>query len=101
MKARIRWKTREEGGREAPPVDANFHHYRRQVWFTDSPEPHGSGKEEWDLHLEPDVSLSEEYVWIAEVRFITDEGRKGELRPGREFELYDGWQCVATGILIG
>jgi hypothetical protein len=101
MKARIRWKTREEGGREAPPIGARIPHYIRQVRFTDSPEPHGAGKGEYDLILEPDASLSEEYVWIAEVRFVTDEGRKGELRPGRGFELYDGWQCVATGTLIG
>lgn len=100
MKAEIHWKTREESGLDAPPIGASIHHYIRQMRFADSPYPHGAGEVEYDLVLEPDASLSEEYAWIAEVHFVTDEGRKGELRPGREFELYDGWRCVATGILI-
>jgi hypothetical protein len=98
MKAQIRWKTPEEGGRKTPPYPwVGPSRYAPHMRFCDDPEPWGK----WALLIETAPSSSEERVWITEVRYVFDNAPRDELRPGREFELYEGGRCVATGILIG
>ncbi|HWE40591.1 MAG TPA: hypothetical protein VG406_28850 [Isosphaeraceae bacterium] len=37
--------------------------------------------------------------WFAEVYFLFDDAPHELLRPGNEFELYEGKTCVARGVI--
>lgn len=98
LQARIIWKTKEEGGRSRPPAGVGKPPYATLVRFIDSggpwPPPNA-----WSLVVEKIESQSDEYHWVANVRFLVDDAPMGELRANREFELYEGGKCVATGVL--
>ena len=100
MRAKIHWNTREEGGRTRPPAGVGQPPYATIVRFKDSTEPRPAPVE-WSLVVEKASELSNEYDWVANVRFLVNEAPMNELRVGREFELFEGWKCVATGVLIG
>lgn len=100
MRARISWKRREEGGRRIPPNDAGTPPYAAIVYFPDSGKS-SPPTNSWSLVVEKVEAESTEYEWLADVHFLVDEAPHDELRPLREFELYEGKRCVATGILLG
>jgi len=52
------------------------------------------------LVVEKIQTQSDEYEWIANIRFLVDEAPHDELCPNREFELYEGAKCVATGVIL-
>ena len=99
MEARIRWKTKEEGGRARPPAGAGSPPYATVVRFKDSDEP-WPPPNAWSLVIEKVESQSDEYNWNANVRYLVDDAPHDELRVDREFELYEGGKCVATGVLV-
>jgi hypothetical protein len=99
MQARIRWKTREAGGRKSPPAGVGQPPYATVVRFKDTMEP-WPPPIAWSLVIEKVPPLSGEYDWVANVRFLVNEAPVNELRPNREFELYEGARCVATGVLL-
>ena len=100
MHARITWKRREDGGRTIPPNDAGTPPCAAIVYFPDSSESWPPSVI-WSLVVENVEAESTEYEWLADVHFLVDEAPHDELRPLREFELYEGKRCVATGILLG
>ena len=100
MKARIHWKAREQGGRRKPPAGIGKPAYASVVRFKDTAEP-WPPPVAWSLVVEKIEALSHEYDWVANVHFLVDEAPLTELRVRREFELYEGARCVATGVLIG
>lgn len=103
MRARISWKRREEGGRRIPPNDAGTagtRPYAAVIEFPDSSGPWPPSCS-WSLVVDKIESESSDYEWIADVYYLVDEAPHDELRPLREFELYEGKRCVATGILLG
>ena len=99
MHARITWKRHEDGGRKAPPAGVGTPPYSTVIRFCDSGEP-WPPPNAWSLVIEKIDSQSDEYEWIANVRYLVDEAPHCELRPLREFELYEGNKCVATGVII-
>jgi hypothetical protein len=99
MKARIHWKTKEEGGRSQPPIGVGNPYYA-VVRFKDTTGP-WPPPVAWSLVVEKIVELSTEYDWVADVHFLVKEAPATDLRPGREFELYEGKRCAATGVLVG
>jgi len=99
MKARIHWKTREEGGRCKPPAGVGQPSYAAVVRFKDAAEP-WPPPAAWSLVIERYETVSTEYDRVADVHFLVDEAPVAELRVNREFELYEGRKCVATGVLI-
>jgi hypothetical protein len=74
--------------------------YATVIRFKDANEP-WPPPNAWSLVVEKLSELSNEYDWVANVRFLVTEAPVEELRVGREFELFEGARCVATGILIG
>lgn len=100
MKARIHWKTREEGGRRNLPAGVGQPPYATVVRFKDAAEP-WPPLVAWSLVIEKIAIMSCEYDWLADVHFQVGEAPAAELRVQREFELYEGGRCVATGVLIG
>jgi len=101
MKAKIRWKTKEEGGRKAPPAgcaEAGVHPYTTMMNFRDPPDATPQ-EVDWSLVVE-EVEILHEYEWIADVYFLVKEAPAAELQPGRKFALYEGWRCVATGVVL-
>jgi hypothetical protein len=44
--------------------------------------------------------LSQTNDWVANIRFLVSEAPAAELRPDREFELFEGAKCVATGVTV-
>lgn len=99
MQARIRWKTKESGGRSKPPTGVGSPPYATVVRFRDTEEPWPPANA-WSLVVEKIQTQSDEYEWIANIRFLVDEAPHDELCPNREFELYEGAKCVATGVIL-
>lgn len=99
MKAKIHWRTREEGGRRNLPAGVGQPPYATVVRFKDSTEP-WPPPVAWSLVVEKIEAISHEYDWVANVHFLVEEAPAEELRVRREFALYEGGRCVATGILI-
>ena len=99
MKARIHWKTKTDGGRSKPPAGVGSPPYATVVRFTDTEEP-WPPQNAWSLVIEKVESESDEYDWVANVRYLVDEAPHDDLNADREFELFEGAKCVATGVLL-
>ena len=99
MRARITWKRQQEGGRTKPPAGIGTPPYATVVRVRDSDEPWPPANA-WSLVVDKIESESGDHEWIANVRFLVDGAPHYELRPLREFELYEGRKCVATGVLL-
>ncbi|HEX4123889.1 MAG TPA: hypothetical protein VHY37_04120 [Tepidisphaeraceae bacterium] len=98
MRARIHWKTKVEGGRNRPPSGHGLTPYTTEIRFK---EPAWPPTEAWSLVVEKIPELSSEYDWVANVQFLAKQAPENELRSNREFELYEGKKCVATGVTVG
>lgn len=93
MEAYLQWRKLDEGGRQSPPPGPKYSTVARfesqkESWL----------KEAWSLVIEfaetPDASLSHR----VRVSFLAD-GPEELLRPGSVFELMEGHQSVAKGIV--
>lgn len=100
MRARVIWRSKEEGGRTKPPLGEGAPPYATVVRFLDinEPWPHDNV---WSLVVEKIEAPDDEKEWVANVHFLMPEAPADALRPDRAFELYEGGKCVATGILLG
>jgi hypothetical protein len=82
-----------------PPAGIGIPPYATVVRFLDSndswPPPIA-----WSLVIEKLASVSNEHEWLAEIRYLVDGAPHSEIRPDREFELYEGAKCVALGIVL-
>ena len=67
--------------------------------FKDTEEP-WPPPNAWSLVIEKIESESDDYRWLANVRYLAAEAPHHELRQDREFELYEGSKCVATGVMV-
>ncbi len=92
-RAVIQWVAWEEGGRTAPPSGSR---YSAPVRFMGAREP-WPPKEGWDLVVDMVQSLGGPHRWLADVHFRVEEAPHQNLVDGAEFELYEGWRCVARG----
>jgi len=99
MRARIQWKRAEEGGRVKPPAGVGSPPYATVARFLDSDEA-WPPENAWSLVIERIEEASAEYEWLAEVRYLVADAPHEELRPEREFELYEGGKCVAIGRIL-
>ena len=99
MRAKVHWKTKAEGGRLKPPAGVGNPPYATVVRFTDSDEA-WPPENAWSLVIEKIESESDEYDWVADVRYLVKEAPHDELRANRQFELYEGGRLVATGVLL-
>jgi hypothetical protein len=100
MRAVVDWIPKDQGGRNRPPTGLSSPPYSTAVRFADAEEPWPPPMA-WSLVVERDEALSEPCRWIADVHFLVDEAPQDSLRPGREFELYEGNRCVARGKILG
>lgn len=98
MLAKIVWKTKEQGGRSKPPAGVGEPAYSTVVRYTDSQEP-WPPPISWSLVVEKIESQSDEYNWVANVRYLMEVAPHSELQVGREFDLYEGGRHVAHGVL--
>lgn len=93
VEANLRWRSPEEGGRQLPPHGPMYSTVARFERLKES-----WSKEAWSLVVEfmeqPDASLSHR----VRVRFLAD-GPRDLLQPGSRFELMEGHQSVAEGII--
>lgn len=98
MRAKIHWKTKEEGGRSALPLGTGSPPYATIVRFTNSNES-WPPENAWSLVVEK-IDEPEPFVWLADVRFLMPKAPHECLKQGRTFELYEGSKCVASGQMI-
>jgi hypothetical protein len=93
VEANLQWRKPEEGGRQSPPRGPKYSSVAR---FEGQEEPWQ--KEAWSLVIEfaepPDTALAHR----VRVSFLAD-GPEELLRPGSVFELMEGRQSVAKGIV--
>jgi len=99
MRAIITWLTKEQGGRLRPPVGVGLPPYATVVRFVDCEEA-WPPRIAWSLVVEKEEALSQEYIWLANVRYLVKEAPHESLTPGREFELFEGNRLVARGRLV-
>lgn len=100
IRAVVDWIPKDQGGRTRPPAGVGTPPYASVVRFTDVEEA-WPPPVAWSLVVEKDEALSEPLRWVADVRFLVDEAPHDSLRPGREFDLYEGGKCVAHGRILG
>ena len=98
MQAKVRWRSQADGGRSRLPCGEGAPPYLAVVRFVDSVDSWPPA-EAWSLVVERVSPDSHDRDWVANVYFLAPDAPHGDLRPGREFELYEGPKCVATGIL--
>jgi hypothetical protein len=92
MKALIRWLTREEGGRERPPVGPTYSTVARFSKLYDRwPD------EAWSVVLDIAEPADENNRMLAGIRMLVEDAPAELLVSGSEFELYEGRKCVARG----
>lgn len=96
MNGRIHWMTKQEGGRSKPPAGVGQPPYATIVRSTDTSDP-WPPPVAWSLAVEKIWDASNEYNWIANVRFLVDDAPASELRANRKFELFEGNKRVALG----
>jgi len=99
MRARVQWKLREEGGRTSPPAGVGEPPYAPTVRLLSPAEP-WPGPVTWSLVVEKISSANDGLEWLANVYYLVDKAPSHELYAGREFELYEGGRCVATGTIV-
>lgn len=99
MRAHIYWKPKSDGGRSKPPTGVGLPSYATVVRFTDTGDP-WPPENAWSLVIEKIASESDEFEWLANVRYLVDEAPHHELKPHRQFELYEGGKLVATGVIL-
>jgi len=99
-RAVVDWIPWDQGGRKQPPAGVGAPPYVSVVRFADAKEP-WPPPVAWSLVVEKDEMSSEPLRWIADVRFLVDEAPHEALRPGREFDLYEGSKRVAHGRILG
>ena len=101
-RAEILWGTLAETGRKAPPSGSAPHPYSAPVRFSDVSEP-WPGATVWSLVVEradTAETSADPLRWIADIYFLFPDAPHDELRPGRQFELYEGRRCVARGKIL-
>lgn len=93
--ASLRWRTLEDGGRQSPPGGPKYSTVAR---FEKQKE--SWPREAWSVFVEfiepPNSALSHR----VNIRFLAD-GPEELLEPGSVFELMEGRQSVADGIITG
>ena len=99
MRARITWRRPEEGGRKVPPAGVGSPPYFTVVRFVDSDDSQPP-ENAWSLVIEKVESQSTEHEWLAEIRYLVEDAPRDEIRPNRQFELYEGAKRVATGVVV-
>jgi len=99
MRARVVWRSKEEGGRATPPLGEGAPPYATIVRFLDINEPWPQDVV-WTLVVEKIESSTDGREWLANVRFLVPHAPAEALRADRAFELYEGAKCVAAGVLL-
>jgi len=101
MRAVIDWIPNDQGGRREPPSGIGEPPYSPIVRFPDGSWP---PEVAWSLavrKVQESGGPRGGVRWVADVDFRVHEGPSGDLREGREFELYEGKTCVARGKFVG
>jgi hypothetical protein len=93
VRARVCWLTREEGGREEPPPPGTRH--CPLIFLKEAP----AGCRTWSA----DVlcgDLDADLCGLVELSLLVPQAPHQYLRPGNEFELYEGARLVARGRVL-
>ena len=95
VKARIRWQSPSEGGRNLPPCGPKYSTVAR------FPEDEANWPDKvWSLVLEWQTTQTPEWEMVADVHFLVSEAPQELLHEGAVFKLYEGHKCVAVGEVI-
>ncbi|MDR0861954.1 MAG: hypothetical protein LBN30_04155 [Oscillospiraceae bacterium] len=94
VKARIRWLTKEEGGRQHQILPGT--RYGPLIFFKDYVYPRG---ETWssDIYTE---KIDENNESVIRLSFLVEWAPFELMTVGREFGLYEGAQLVAEGVIL-
>ena len=95
FEAKLRWLKPEEGGRLCPPVGPKYvtvvrFESKKQEWLIEA----------WSLIVEFKSSPNNELEHHVDVSFLVPEGPNELLVKGSAFELMEGAQTVAKGVII-
>jgi superfamily II DNA or RNA helicase len=95
VRAKIKWRSPEEGGRSAPPPGPRYSTVARFV-------QQGSNWREnaWSLVLQFVEDPDQQGSHTANVKYLSDDGPQDWLTSGSRFELWEGSKVVASGEVI-
>lgn len=96
MKARIHWLAESEGGRKCPLPNGS--RYITVARFEDEKEKYP--EEAWSLVIENIETLDIDGLTVGDVRFLVDDAPNYLLREGGVFELFEGRNMVARGLIL-
>ena len=91
VNAIIRWICRENGGRVHPPSGPIYY----ATCYFDAPVA-SRGINGWSVVLEFPESLNQPIMTKGTIRFLVDEAPHHLLKPGTQFEVYEGRKVVAV-----
>jgi hypothetical protein len=97
MEATVHWKTKDEGGRSAPPLGEGTPPYATVVRFLEPADP-WPPETAWSLVVQKKLAM-DEYNWLADVHFLAENAPSNRLSSGQKFALYEGNRCVALGLV--
>lgn len=97
MKARVTWTSASQGGRQFLPTGSRYSTVSR------FPEDGADWpKDAWSVVIDfsppPNVQGNPS---TGDLRFLSSDAPTERLRPGREFDLYEGEGRVAVVMLVG
>ena len=100
--AEIKWFRENEGGRRNLPLGTGFPPYHTVIEFIsptimDTEKGHSVS---WSLVVEKIKVQSDDYHWLASVRFLVEAAPHERLIPGVEFYLLEGAKRVARGRIL-
>lgn len=93
-KAMIRWLPPERGGRVAPPFGEQF---RTAARFEDARDRWPN--ESWSVVIRPVRIFEDRRVGIYTICFLSPDAPRTILSPHTRFELCEGIQVVAKGVV--
>jgi hypothetical protein len=95
VKAKLRWLTAAEGGRQAPPPGPEYSTVARFEVFKDRwPD------EAWSVVVSLDATVPTQAVVEARVRMLVPDAPSDLLAPGSRFDLFEGSRRVAEGEVL-
>jgi len=98
MNAKIKWLTKEQGGRQTLPQGDKYAPIIRIANPILKSSPWLDKDDAWSLFVENKKSISD-YETIAEIRYLSDKA-PDNLKKDVKFELYEGNKLVASGVVL-
>jgi hypothetical protein len=95
MKAKFKWMRMDKNGIVVPLQKSKYSTVAKFDGDIENWE-----KEAWSIVLKNIKALDKENTMIADIQFLASDAPESLLHDGSCFELYEGYHCVAKGVIL-